>query len=214
VTSEATFALTELQHDALTELVNIGVGRAAANLARMVREEVTLTVPQVALLSRPDAIKALGERKSQILVAEHQVFDGDLNGRALMIFPEERSLELVRCVVNSELSLEELIELEHEALAETGNIILNSCLATIANALNTNLKISLPEVVRGEGSLFLSLEPPPSSSTTVMFIYINFAVQSRNIDGYIAVLMDMPTLATLQVMLENLIRKTAGEGPA
>jgi chemotaxis protein CheC len=213
VTSKGPFVLSELEHDALTELVNIGVGRAALNLARMVREEVLLTVPHVALLSRADAIKTLGERESKNLIAVHQVFDGDLNGRALLIFPEERSLELVRCVVQSDLSLEELIELEQEALAETGNIILNSCLATIANALGTNLTISLPEVVRGEGVYFFSLEPPPSTSTTVMFIYINFDVRSRNIDGYIAVMMDMPALSALRVMLASLIKRTAGEEP-
>ena len=44
--------LTELELDALTELVNLGVSRAAGNLAVMVREEVSLTVPQVALMSR------------------------------------------------------------------------------------------------------------------------------------------------------------------
>ena len=92
----------------------------------------------------------------------HQVFEGEITGRALLIFPEERSLELVRAVVGSDLSLEEIIELEQEALAETGNVILNSCLATIANSLESNLKISLPEVLRGESSKFFNLEPPPA----------------------------------------------------
>ena len=139
--------LSELELDAITELVNLGVSRAATNLALMVHEEVVLTVPKVALLSRQEAIRTLSERESKHLVAVHQVFEGDIAGRALLIFPEERSLELVRCVVGSELSLEEMIELEQEALAETGNVILNSCLATIANSLDSNLQISLPEVV-------------------------------------------------------------------
>ena len=136
--------LSELELDAITELVNLGVSRAATNLARMVREEVILTVPKVALMSRREAIQTLGERESKSLVAVHQVFEGEITGRALLIFPEERSLELVRAVVGSDLSLEEIIELEQEALAETGNVILNSCLATIANSLESNLKISLP----------------------------------------------------------------------
>src|SRR5688572_20872137 len=99
----------------------------------MVREEVTLTVPKVALLSRTDAIRTLSERESRDLVAVHQTFEGSIVGRALLIFPEENSLELVRSLVGAELSNEDIIELEQEALAETGNVILNSCLATIAN---------------------------------------------------------------------------------
>src|SRR5690606_12215462 len=111
--------LTELELDALTELVNLGVSRAAKSLAQMVRREVTLTVPRVALLSRDEAVRVLGEREARNLVAVHQVFEGDITGRALLIFPEARSLELVRSVVDSELSLEEIVELEQEALAET-----------------------------------------------------------------------------------------------
>jgi chemotaxis protein CheC len=208
VNEPADVILSDLELDAITELVNLGVSRAATNLARMVQEEVILTVPKVALMSRSEAIRTLGERESQSLVAVHQVFEGEITGRALLIFPEERSLELVRAVVGSELSLEELIELEQEALAETGNIILNSCLATIANSLESNLKISLPEVLRGESSRFFNLEPPPAAGTTVMFIYINFAMQRRDINGYLAMMMDMPSLAAMQTLLRALIRRT------
>ena len=203
--------LSELELDAITELVNLGVSRAAANLARMVHEEVVLTVPKVALMSRREAIQTLSERESKSLVAVHQVFEGEITGRALLIFPEERSLELVRAVVGSDLSLEEIIELEQEALAETGNVILNSCLATIANSLESNLKISLPEVLRGESSKFFSLEPPPAAGTTVMFIYINFAMKKRDINGYIAMMMDMSSLSAMQTLLRALIRRTSAE---
>ena len=203
-------ALSELQLDALTELVNLGVSRAAGNLAVMVREEVILSVPKVALMTRQDAIKTLGQRDSRSLVAVHQTFEGEIVGRALLIFPEERSLELVRSLVSSELSNEEIIELEQEALAETGNVILNSCLATIANSLESRLKISLPEVIRGESTRFFSLPPPPEAGSTVLFVYINFAVRRRNIEGYIAMLMDLPSLEALKKLLDALIRRTGG----
>src|SRR5690349_11558268 len=195
-------ALSELQLDALTELVNLGVSRAAGNLAVMVREEVILSVPKVALMTRQAAIQTLGQRDSRSLVAVHQTFEGEIVGRALLIFPEERSLELVRSLVSSELSNEEIIELEQEALAETGNVILNSCLATIANSLESRLKISLPEVIRGESTRFFSLPPPPEAGSTVLFVYINFAVRRRNIEGYIAMLMDLPSLAALTKLLD------------
>jgi CheY-specific phosphatase CheX len=133
--TQAAVEFAELELDALTELVNLGVSKAATNLAQMVHEEVVLTVPSVALLGRQEAIRVLGEREAKELVAVHQVFEGDITGRVLLIFPEEKSLELVRAVTGGELSVEELIELEQEALAETGNVILNGCLATIANLL-------------------------------------------------------------------------------
>ena len=93
----------------------------------MVGEQVFLSVPQIALVSRLRAVRiSLVEREDAKLVAVHQVFEGDITGRALLIFPETKSLELVRAVTGGELPLEDIIELEQEALAETGNIILNT----------------------------------------------------------------------------------------
>ena len=203
-------ALSELELDALTELVNLGISQAAHRLAKMVKEEVVLSVPKVALLAQKDAIKILGERDKKNMVAVHQIFEGEITGRALLIFPEANSLELVRAVIGRDLSIEEIIELEQEALAETGNVILNGCLATIANLLHRNLKISLPEVLRGQSAEFFNLKPPPEAGDTVMFIYINFAVRQRNIEGYIAMLLDMPSMATLKLLLGEFIRRTTG----
>jgi chemotaxis protein CheC len=205
--------LDELELDALTELVNLGISHSATSLAEMVREEVTLSVPKVALVSREEAIRTLGEREARNLVAVHQIFEGDIVGRALLIFPEAKSLELVRAVIGGELSVEELIELEQEALAETGNIILNGCLATMANELQRSLKISLPEVLHGESERFFNLDPPPPPGDSVLFIYINFAVRHRDINGYIAMLLDLPSIAALKVLLGDYIRRVAGDSP-
>lgn len=210
MTAPATDVLDELELDALTELVNLGVSRAAMSLREMVGEQVLLSVPTVRLVSRERAIEILGESESQQLVAVHQVFEGDITGRALLIFPEAKSLELVRAVTGGELPLEDIIELEQEALAETGNVILNGCLATIANNLQRSLKMSLPEILRGESAQFFELAPPPQAGDVVLFLYINFAVRERDIRGYIAMLMDMPSLEALKGLLREFIERTAG----
>ena len=161
-------------------------------------------------MNRTEAITTLGQSESGHLVGIHQVFEGEVTGRALLIFPDAKSLELVRAVTGGELPLEEIIELEHEALAEIGNIILNGCLATMANMLQRNLKMSLPEILRGEPTVFFDLEPPPEAGEVVMFLYINFAIRNRDIRGYIAMLMDMPSLSKLQVLLDEFIERTTG----
>jgi chemotaxis protein CheC len=209
VTPSAPVILTELELDALTELVNLGVSNAAHSLRELMREEILLSVPRVTVVSREEAIKNLGEQDVKRLVAVHQDFDGDIAGRALLIFPESKSLELVRAIVGSDLSLDDIIEMEQEALAETGNIILNACLATMANNLGRTLKISLPEVLHGGGSEFFYLKPPPYVDDSVLFSYINFSVRQRDITGYIAMLLDLPSLATLQNLLTALIERTS-----
>ena len=206
--------LSELELDALTELVNIGVSHAAGSLRQMVDKEVLLSVPRVELVPRERAVQVLSERESRKLVAVHQTFEGDITGRALLIFPETKSLEIVRAIAGTELPLEDVIDLEQEALAETGNIILNGCLSTIANMLERSLKMSLPEVLHGEAKHFFNLPPPPDAGDLVLFVYINFAIQERDIRGYIAMLMDMPSLEALKRLLDEFITRTAGKAPA
>ena len=89
------------------------------------------------------------------------------------LFPERNSLELVRAVVGNELPLEDIVDLEDEALAETGNIILNSWVATLANLLKSALKMSLPVVIRGDSShMFES-----AGAGLVLFLHIRFEIR-------------------------------------
>ena len=143
--------LTDIERDAISEIANMGVSRAAASLRQMVGAQVLLSVPSVSIVSREEAAGLVERGNSPKLVAVQQSFEGPFSGRALLIFPEAQSLELVRSIVGAEQSLEDIIDLEQEALAETGNIILNACLATIANVLRKTMRMSLPSVIRGDG---------------------------------------------------------------
>jgi chemotaxis protein CheC len=209
MTAAVPFALDELELDALTELVNIGISHAAASLAVMVGEQVLLSVPSVVILSRAEAAALISQPKSDLLVAVRQAFHGEVSGRVLLIFPESNSLELVRAAVGEHLSLEDILELEHEALAEIGNIILNSCMATIANLLQRSLKMSLPEIVRGAGGEFFELSSSMADDV-VLFVHINFSLKGHEVSGYVAMVMDFPSLAPLKELIAGFIRRMAG----
>lgn len=204
-----TVGLTDLELDALTELVNLGVSNSALSLRELVREEVMLSVPNVAMVTREQAVANLSGRNTKRLVAVQQDFSGEINGRALLIFPEVKSMELVRAVVGGHLSLEDIADLEHEALAETGNILLNGCLGTIANSFQRSLQISLPEVLYGEGSEFFSMRPGSSNEDSILFIHITFAVRLRDIEGYIAMLLDIQSVRNLKALLGAFIERSA-----
>ncbi|TZG28717.1 chemotaxis protein CheX [Sphingomonas montanisoli] len=204
-------ALDELERDALTEIVNIGVSRAASSLRKMVGDQVLLSVPSIEVVNQRRAARLISEREIVDLVAVRQDFSGPFSGRALLIFPETNSLELVRAVTGGELSAEEVVEMEHEALAETGNVILNGCLATMANMLKRSLTMTLPEVLRGTGATLFEIDQNSESEGLVLFLYIDFAVRQRDIRGYIAMLMDIPSLATLKELLDEFILRVVGE---
>jgi len=111
--------------------------------------------------------------------------------------------ELVRAVVGHEAPLEDIGSLEDEALAETGNIILNSWIATIANLLKRSLQMSLPVVIRGASKQMLRGE---EAQTLVLFLDIQFEISTRNIQGYVALLMDIPSIDSLRTLLADFIK--------
>jgi chemotaxis protein CheC len=196
--------LSEIEQDALAEIANMGVSRAAASLRRMVGEQVLLSVPAVNIVSRRVASRMVEKGHSPKLVAVQQSFEGPFSGRALLIFPEAQSLELVRSIVGEEHSLEDVIDLEQEALAETGNIILNACLATIANVLRRTMRMSLPSIVRGDGDTLFDVREG-SSDGLVLFLYIDFTIKNRDVRGFIALLMGLPSIAALKDIVRDFI---------
>ena len=197
--------LSPIERDAFAEIANMGVARAATSLRQMLGEQVLLSVPAVHIVTREVAAELVERDNSSKLVAVQQSFEGPFSGRALLIFPEAQSLELVRSIVGAEQSLEDVIDLEQEALAETGNVILNACLATIANVLRKSMRMSLPTIIRGDGAtLFAQL---PGGGNLVLFLYIDFTIKSRGMRGFIALLMDLPSIAALKEIVQDFIEK-------
>jgi chemotaxis protein CheC len=195
--SDKVTLLSEIERDALTELSNIAMARAAASLRQMVDSEVLLSVPAVDILTNQEATKLVSKPDNPPLVAVRQDFAGAFSGRALLIFPETNSLELVRAVVGRQLALEDVADLEDEALAEIGNIILNCWVATIANLLKSALKMSLPVVIRSESSRMFESAP----SNLVLFLHIKFEIRQEEIRGYVALLMDIPSFSELRSLV-------------
>jgi chemotaxis protein CheC len=207
--------LTDLERDALREVSNIAMARAATSLRQMVEHEVLLSVPSVDIVSEEAAAQIVGNPDNASLVAVRQDFTGVFSGKALLIFPEANSLELVRAIVGRHLPLEDIVDLEDEALAETGNIILNSWVGTVSNLLGRSLKMSLPMVIRGDSRhMFKSAT---DQENLVLFLRIRFEVSKKEIVGYVALMMDVPAIQQLRSLIDDFVSsvtQTDGPGPA
>lgn len=201
------FQLDDLERDALTELVNIGVGRAAASLRKMLQTQIILSVPSVEIISRRAAALLIGQRENQTLVAVHQSFEGTFSGRAMLILPESSGASLVRAIVGDEMGDADLESLQEEALAETGNVILNNCVGSMANMLEQTLKISLPGIRRGGSGELLAPSDSLVQEDLILFLYINFSVKDRCVQGYLAMIMDLLSLERLRQLIREFVAR-------
>ena len=197
--------LSEAEQDALGEIANMGVARAAVSLRQLVGSQVLLSVPAVKIVTRLAASRLVDVGSDSKLVAVQQAFSGPFSGKALLIFPAAQSLELVRSIVGQGISLEDVIDLEEEALAETGNIILNAYMATIANVLHETLWMTLPSVLRGDGAALFEIDDEPKAGDQVLFLYIDFVIKDRDTRGFIALLMDLPAITVLKDIVRNFL---------
>jgi chemotaxis protein CheC len=193
--------LTDVERDALAEIANVAMGRAATSLRLLVKNEVILTVPSIEILLDSDAATVITRSDEPQLIAVHEDFRGLFSGRALLIFPETNSLELVRAIVGREMPLDEVAELEIEAIQETGNIVLNSWISTLANLLKHNLIMSVPQVIRGDGTAIFQ----STQEKFVLFLHINFAIRETTINGYLALLMDLPSMGALRALISDFV---------
>ncbi|MDO9241384.1 MAG: chemotaxis protein CheC, partial [Methylicorpusculum sp.] len=108
----------EFFRDAFAEILNIGMGYAASALSEMVNEEVRLSVPAVEFVKKAEALRLIESKNRTDVSGVHQKFNGSFDGDVFLLFPEEKSLELVRAVLQQDISLHDLTEMEQEAMTE------------------------------------------------------------------------------------------------
>jgi len=199
-------ALDELQQDMLTEIFNLGMGNAAAALSEMVQEEVLLSVPQVSFMKKNELVKVLESNSSDHISSVSQQFQGQIIGQALLTFPTDKSLELVRLLLQENVPLENLTEFEEEALIEVGNIIINAGLSSLADIFEDEIISDLPEFNNGSCSEVIE-ETNLSLSTehTVLHLQVNFTIENKDIEGYVIYLFDIDSLEKLAISIQKYI---------
>lgn len=214
--------LSELEHDALVEIFNIGVGQAAAAMSGIVSEEVTMSVPSITFLSRADAAQLLEEAHkkshagvpgaggSERICGISQHYEGAFQTEAILMFPEDKSLEIVRLMVGEAIPLAELTEMEQEAMSEIGNIILNSCVGTLANIFQQELHGSLPVYHVGSSDEILDATGA-RAETVVMMLHIDFILEKHQIHGYVAFILDITALHDLKDQIDRYLARAMGQ---
>ncbi|TAN47179.1 MAG: hypothetical protein EPN21_18250 [Methylococcaceae bacterium] len=199
--------LTPLQCDTLTEMLNIGVAKAAVKLGAMVHERIELSVPLVHFMPFSQFLEKLRGEYVEYISGVKQSFQGGLRGKSLVLFPDEKSLTLVRLILQGIDSVEDnLNEIEEDAISEVGNIILNSCLATFADAYGMRIKTSLPEFIKGSLKVIDDTDySDPKKSIMVMFISMKFQLSVHAIDGFMMILFEIDDLKEFTDLLDAFV---------
>ena len=200
--------LSDIQLDALTESFNLGMGAAAAAMSEMVNEDVLLSVPELNFVSRQEISDYITQTIKNKVSGVAQEFSGPFTGKALLLFSNDKSLDLVRLMLQDAVPLENLTEFEEEALNEIGNIIINAGLSSLADMFGFEILSSLPSYIHGEPEHIME-EQYKSNEDVVMLLKVNFNIASRNIEGYVIYVMEIASVKLLQERVDHFL-KTLG----
>ena len=197
--------LNELQKDALGEVFNIGVGRAAASLSTIVNDEVILSAPSVHIVRSEEASGMILGPEARSLSTVSQLFSGPFEAKATLVFAELNALEIVRLMVGPHMSIEELSEFEQEAMCEIGNIILNACMSSLADLFQVSFDSTLPEHRFGDPKSISIMDD--AGDHMVLVLQVNMLISQRKIQGHILFLLSFTSMTQLFDYLNGYLRQ-------
>lgn len=197
--------LSDSQRDALAEVVNIGLGRAAATLSELTGQRVLIQVPQVEIQEVRDLGKALDRLVQGEVATVHQIFSGPIAGDALLLLDYDSAIALSTLLSVDRQPGARLDAADREVLTEVGNILLNACLGTFSNMLDVRISFSVPRLhVDALRGLLDSLVIERIEVQHVLIIYATFRLQESLISGYILIALGISSLDRLLQAIADL----------
>ena len=198
-------SITPEQKDAITEVINIGFGRAAASLSILIGSHVILHAPQVEIHPLTELSSILQRYSPHEEIIIHQIFKGSISGDVLLFMDVHSAAVLVDLLSGGPGTPKPLDPSDREALIEVGNILMNGYIGSFGNLLKLKLTFSLPHM--REESLAFWQEKTTSaadqSDQYVVLVKTDFTVAKAQASGYIALLLELDSLKVLVERVEK-----------
>jgi chemotaxis protein CheC len=194
------------QFDALKEIVNIGVGRAASSLNEMLDAHIELKVPSICFFNLKDTEKVPRHLQVDQLSCVQMGFEGAFSGTAALVFPPESAAKLVTALTGQAAGAPGMNAVMAGTLNEVGNILLNGVIGTMANILSKTFEYSFPNYL--EGSLRELLNSPGiETESLVLMVQTNFEVKEMKIEGNVFLLFELKDFTLLIEALNEQYQK-------
>ena len=201
--------------DALGELINIGVGKAAAALNEMVGAHVSLQVPSIRLVTPQQLSQEIEEDSGRRLATVQLGFSGLVSGTAQLIFPSDSASKLVAALTGEEPGTPDLDSERASTLTEVGNIVINGVMGSIANIIEQHLTYNLPAYVEDTAERLVKAACADSEATVLLaqthFLLAKsgFAIEQELIEGEITLLFEVGAFDALLARIEAVDSKVA-----
>lgn len=169
--------ITEDQKDGLAEVINIGVGRAADSLNRMLGTRIEMSPPLVRLLAHDELDNTIApEMFGADICCTYISFDGVIVGKAAFALPMPDAMNLVSVLTDEPRHSPELDAVMTDAIKEVGNVIINNVMGSVADFLKDTVDFTLPGYAKGTAGDVLKIFAP-SKEEVILFVQATMKVR-------------------------------------
>jgi chemotaxis protein CheC len=196
--------LTYAQKDALTELINIGYGRAAGALSELTGYRINLEVPKIAMHPMEEIALNLERMVTGEVATVHQVFSGPLSGNALLLLDERAAIMLSELLTDDVSRSGAFDSGAREIITEVGNILLNALLGVFGNLLQVQVTFTVPRLrVDSIQSVLQSITVADEELRYALTIHTRFHLRASNVQGYLVMILGITSLDRMLTELER-----------
>lgn len=197
--------LTAEQRDTLTELINIGYGRAAGALSELTGYRILLEVPRVSMHAIESISPMLEDLIKEEVASVSQMFSGPISGNALLMLDQQAAVVLSRLLTDERGGSADFDSTAREIITEVGNILLNACLGVFGNLLQVHVAFAVPRLsVQRVSKVFEGVaEHAPDQVHYGLMIHTRFFVRAGDVTGYLVIVLGLSSLDRLLLELEK-----------
>ncbi len=196
--------LSTLQKDALTELINIGYGRAAGALSELTGYRITLEVPRVGVHPISEMARQLSRLMEGEVASVNQLFTGPISGNALLLLDERSARMLSELLTDEHASNHGFDTSAREIITEVGNILLNALLGVFGNLLQVQVTFAVPRLqVESVQQVLESITIGKDDLNYALLIHTRFHLRASNVSGYLVIILGITSLDRMLMELER-----------
>lgn len=196
--------LTELRIDVLTEISNIGTGKAVRSISSMLNGNIDIEVPDIRLLKFSELAEAVGGAE-RAMVGILVNLQKELSGMVMFLIDYDSAMALIGDLMGNteKKQCEGFSEMELSAVTELGNIIAGSYLSAISSFTGLNAATSVPELSVDMAGAILSVPATEYGkvSDSVLMIQSDIKSERFNVTGNFIL---APTVESFDKMVEAL----------
>ena len=199
--------INAFETDALGELFNVGLHRAAASLSEITGQRILVDMPRIAICPINEIEDRLADLVGGEVATVHQGFGGAVAGDAVLLLEQENAALLTKLMTDGDAGVGgRLDQSAREVLAEVGNIVLGACLSGFGDMLQTPVSFSVPRIhIESLKTILRSLRVESTEVQYAVIAATRFRLSELAIDGYLVVAVGAKSLARISRALADRI---------